>query len=712
MTVPTREASAQARDTAAPITYPSARRSDHVDDYFGTKVPDAYRWLEDVDALETKQWVVDENITTHRYLDAIPERAAIKERLTVVWNYPKYGVPQKRADRYFFSENTGLQNQSVVYVQDGRQGVKRALLDPNTLSTDGTVALSTWDATDDGHLFGYGVETAGSDWEELRVRDVATGRDLADTIHWAKFTGLAWTKDGRGFFYARYPEPAKSANALTDRNTGHQLYYHRLGQPQSSDRLIWQQPDQPDWNVFAGVTDDGRFAIISVAHGTDPRNRLYYIDLGDPRHPNVERPLVRLVDAFEAEYAVVGTERRQLLLRTDLDAPRGRIVRVDLDHPDRGQWHTVVPEAKDKLEQAALIGGRIVAVYLRDAQSVLATFGIDGAPGGELTLPGVGTVAGVSGRQDDPEAFYAYVSFLQPGSIYRFDVHRPVSEPFHVPRLPVDVSRFETRQIFCTSKDGTRVPVFVTARRGIALDRTNPTWLYAYGGFNVNMTPFFSPSQMAWLELGGVSAVAVLRGGGEYGTAWHEAGMFERKQNVFDDFIAAAQCLETQRYTSPSRLAIQGESNGGLLIGAMLTQRPDLYAVALPGVGVMDMLRYQKFTIGMAWAAEYGSSDDSTQFRYLIKYSPLHNIRAGTRYPATLIMTSDHDDRVVPGHSFKFGAALQAAQAGPAPVLIRIETRAGHGAGKPTSKQIDLAADEMAFVVKNLGVKSAEQPTQ
>jgi prolyl oligopeptidase len=590
--------------------------------------------------------------------------------------------------------------------------VKRALLDPNTLSTDGTVALSTWSATDDGRLFGYGVETAGSDWEELRVRDVATGHDLADTIHWAKFTGIAWTKDGRGFFYARYPEPATSAHALTDRNTGHQLYYHHLGQPQSTDRLIWQQPDQPDWIVFAGVTDDGRFAIISIAHGTDPRNRLYYIDLGDPRRPNVERPLVRLVDAFEAEYVVVGTDHRQLLLRTDLDAPRGRIVRVDLDHPDRGQWHTVVPEAKDKLEQAALIGGRIVAVYLRDAQSVLATFGVDGTPGGELTLPGVGTVAAVSGRQDDPEAFYAYVSFLQPGSIYRFDVQRPVSEPFHVPTLPVDVSRFETRQIFCTGKDGTRVPVFVTARKGVALDRTNPTWLYAYGGFNVNMTPFFSPSQVAWLEMGGVWAVAVLRGGGEYGTAWHEAGMFERKQNVFDDFIAAAQCLETQGYTSPSRLAIQGESNGGLLIGAMLTQRPDLYGVALPGVGVMDMLRYQKFTIGMAWAAEYGSSDDSTQFRYLIKYSPLHNIRAGTHYPATLIMTSDHDDRVVPGHSFKFGAALQAAQAGPAPVLIRIETRAGHGAGKPTSKQIDLAADEMAFVVKNLGVKSAERPTQ
>ena len=711
MTASSPQALAQALDSAAPVAYPSTHRSDHVDDYFGTKVPDPYHWLEDVDAPDTKQWVTDENVVTRRYLDAIPERAVIKDRLTAVWNYPKYGVPQKSAGRYFFTVNSGLQNQSVVYVQDGRRGAQRVLLDPNTMSSDGTVALTAWSATDDGHLFGYGVAAAGSDWEELRVRDVATGRDLPDTIRWAKFTGVAWTKDGRGFFYSRFPEPSTSGNALTDRNTRHQLYYHQLGQPQASDRLILEHPDHSDWYVAAGVTDDGRFAIVNVSHGTDPRNRLYYIDLGDPLHPHVERPLVRLIDAFEAEYAPLGTEHRFLFLRTNLDAPLGRIVRVDLDHPDRSQWRTVVPEGKDKLQQASLIGGRIVAVYLRDAQSVLTTFGLDGAPGGEVPLPGVGTVAGVSGRQDDPEAFYAFVSFLQPGSIYHMDVRQKTSETFHVPTLPVDTRQFETRQIFCTSKDGTRVPVFVTTRRGVALDRSNPTWLYAYGGFNVDMTPFFSPSQMVWLERGGVSAVAVLRGGGEYGSAWHEAGMFERKQNVFDDFIAAVQCLEQEGYTSASKLAIQGESNGGLLIGAMLTQRPDLFGVALPGVGVMDMLRYQKFTIGQGWAVEYGSSDDAAQFRYLIKYSPLHNLRAGTRYPATLIMTSDHDDRVVPGHSFKFGAAMQAAQAGPAPVLVRIETRAGHGAGKPTSKQIDLAADEMAFVVKNVGLK-AERPTQ
>lgn len=695
------------RDSTTRLDYPVTHRSDQADDYFGTTVTDPYRWLEDVDSPETKQWVAAENAVTFRYLSAIPERDGIKARLMTLWNYPKHGVPRKKANRYFFSENSGLQNQSVIVVQTGRQGAKRVLLDPNTWSTDGTVALSTWEPTDDGRLFGYGVATAGSDWEELRVRDVATGRDLGDTIHWAKFTGIAWTKNGRGFFYSRFAEP-KTGNALIERSTGHQLYYHRLGQPQSSDRLIWERPDQPDWYVGSSVSDDGRFVIVSVAHGTDPRNRLYYIDLGDPEHPSVDRPLVPLIDAFEAEYAFMGADHRYFFLRTDHRAPRGRIIRIDIDHPDPDQARAVVPQSTDKLENAAVIGDRIVASYLHDAQSRIATYALDGTAERQLTLPGVGTVAGIGGRQDDPEAFYFFESALQPGSIYRVDVRTHVTGAFRVPKLPVDTHEFETRQIFCTSKDGTRVPVFVTARKGLVLDGSNPVWLYAYGGFNISLTPFFSPTQLAWLEMGGVSAVAVLRGGGEYGAAWHEAGMFDHKQNVFDDFIAAAQCLTTQRYTVPSRLAIQGESNGGLLIGAMLTQRPDLFGVALPGVGVMDMLRYQKFTIGSAWATEYGSSADSAQFQYLIKYSPVHNVRPGTAFPATLVMTADHDDRVVPGHSFKFAAALQAAQSGPAPVLIRIEPRAGHGAGKPTSKQIDLAADEIAFVMKNLGHRTTQ----
>ena len=705
LAVTTQRASGQ--DSVARLTYPATHRSDQVDDHFGTKVPDPYRWLEDVDSPETKQWVSAENAVTYHYLDGIPARAQIKARLTTLWNYPKYSVPLKRGGRLFFTENSGLQNQSPLYVQEGRGGAKRILLDPNTLSTDGTVALSAWNVTHDGRLLGYGVAVAGSDWEELRVRDVVTGRDLPDTLHWIKFTNVGWTKDGRGFFYGRFPEPA-SGNALINRSAGEKLYYHQLGQPQANDRLIWERPDQPEWIVNASVTDDGHYAILSVSQGTDPRNRLYYIDLGDPLHPAVDHRVVPLVDAFEAEYGVAGNVGPELYLRTDLDAPLGRLVRVDLTQPDRSHWHTVIPATGDKLESASLIGGRVVVTHLHDAHSTVTIYDLDGTVAGTVALPALGTVAGISGHHDDPEAYYGFVSFLHPPSVYRLDVRTRASDAVHVPTLPIDVSQFETRQIFCTSKDGTRVPVFVTAKKGLSLDGTNPTWLYAYGGFNINMTPFFSPGRLAWLEMGGVYAVAVLRGGGEYGKAWHEAGMFERKQNVFDDFIASAQCLETEKYTAPSHLAIEGGSNGGLLVGAVMTQRPELFAVALPDVGVMDMLRYQKFTIGWAWKAEYGSADDSTQFPYLLKYSPVHNLRPGTRYPATFVTTSDHDDRVVPGHSFKFAAALQAAQAGDAPVLIRIETRAGHGAGKPTSKQIDLAADEMAFVVKNLGL--ARQP--
>jgi prolyl oligopeptidase len=688
---------------AGALAYPQARRSDHVDNYFGTSVPDPYRWLEDVDSPETKAWVTEENALTARYLAAIPERAKIAERLKVLWNYPKYGIPIRRNDRYFFLENSGLQNQSVLYVQDGLEGARRFLLDPNTLSADGTVALGTWVPSDDGRLLGYGVSVAGSDWEEIHVRDVATGRDLPDTLKWAKFTNIAWTKDTKGFFYSRFPEP-KTGNALINESTGQTLYYHKLGEPQAQDRLIWQRLDQPEWYVSADVTEDGQFAIIDISQGTDPRNRLSYIDLGDPIHPTVTNEVVPLVDAFEAEYHVSGARPGRLFVRTDLAAPRGRLIEINLDHPSKELWQTLVGESPDELESAELIGGHFVLTYLHDAQAKLTVHAISGADQGPITLPGIGDVLGVTGRDDRPEAFFAFASYTQPTSIYRVDVTTRKAESFRAPHLAADVSAYSTEQIFCRSKDGTRVPVFVTARKGVALDGNNPTLLYAYGGFNITELPRFSPRILAWLELGGIYADAVLRGGGEYGTAWHEAGMFERKQNVFDDFIGAAQCLIDRHYTSTPRLAIQGESNGGLLVGAVMTQRPDLFGATLPGVGVMDMLRYQKFTLGWGWKAEYGSSDDSAQFQYLIKYSPLQNLKPGTKYPATLVMTSDHDDRVVPGHSFKFGATLQADQAGPAPVLVRIETRAGHGAGKPTSKQIDLAADELSFLVKNLGM--------
>ncbi len=694
---------AQSSLDLSPLHYPATKTVDQVDDYFGTKVADPYRWLEHTDSSDTKQWIAEENALTFGYLNGIPERQQIKKRLTQLWDYTKPGVPIKRKSYYFYTENSGLQNQAVLYARKGLDGERRAVLDPNTLSSDGTVALSGWNVSDNARYLGYAVSASGSDWEEVRVRDLETLKDLPDTLHWAKFSNIAWTKDNKGFFYSRYAAPT-SGNALISKSEGQKLYYHRLGEPQSADQLIFERPDEPEWYVSAIVSDDGEYCIISINEGTDPRNRLYVIDLDNPGKPKVDNPIVKLIDEPDASYTFIDDARDYFFIQTDLQAPRGRIVLVDFGQQSRRGWRTLVPEGPDKLESTSLIGGQLVANYLHDAHSLVKFFTLRGEPAGELVLPALGTVPGIQGRPDEDEMFYSFVSFLQPTSVYRLDMKHKRSSPFSVPKLPADVSRYETRQVFYQSKDGTRVPMFITARKGITLDGTNPTILSAYGGFDISITPTFSPARLAWLEMGGIYAVPNLRGGGEYGEEWHRAGMFERKQNVFDDFIAAAEYLIDHKYTSTSKLAIQGGSNGGLLVGAVETQRPDLFGVALPAVGVMDMLRYHKFTVGWGWKAEYGSSDDSTQFQYLIKYSPLQNIRKGTRYPATLITTSDHDDRVVPGHSFKFAATMQAAQAGPAPILIRVETKAGHGAGKPTSKQIDLAVDELAFTVRNLGL--------
>ncbi|HEX7941997.1 MAG TPA: prolyl oligopeptidase family serine peptidase, partial [Gemmatimonadaceae bacterium] len=543
----------------------------------------------------------------------------------------------------------------------------------------------------------------GSDWQEIHVHDIARGKDLPDVLRWVKFSGIAWTKDGRGFFYSRYAAQT-SGNAMLDVNKSQKLYYHRLGRPQAEDEPIWDHPDQPDWLVSAQVSDDGRYALISLTKGTDTRNQLYFIDLENPGKPKVTNPIVTLLDAFDASYAFIDNWGPVFYIHTDLTAPHGRVVAIDINQPRRHDWRTVIPEDRDELRSVSLIGGRFVANYLHDASSQVRFYTLDGLPAGRLDLPGIGTVDQISGKPDEQEMFYDFVSFLQPRSVYRYDVKARAAAPFRTAALGFDTGAYETTQAFFTSKDGTRVPMFITAKKGVKLDGTNPVLMYGYGGFDIPVTPSFSASRLVWLEMGGIYAVVTLRGGGEYGKAWHEAGMFERKQNVFDDFIGGAEYLIAKRYTSPAKLAIQGGSNGGLLVGAAMTQRPELFGAALPAVGVMDMLRFQKFTIGWAWTAEYGSSDDSTQFQYLVRYSPLHNIRPGTRYPATMVETSDHDDRVVPGHSFKFAAALQAAQTGPAPVLIRVETKAGHGAGKPTSKVIDLAADEIAFLVKSLGM--------
>jgi len=687
---------------AQTLQYPAARKSDVVDDYHGTRVPDPYRWLEDPDSPESRAWIEAQNRLTAAYLAEIPARATIRQRLTQLWNYPKYGAPFRKAGRYFFLKNDGLQNQSVLYKQASLEATPETLLDPNILSEDGTVALSTLAVSDNGRLLAYGTAASGSDWEEFRVRDVGTARDLSDHLKWIKFSGASWTKDGAGFFYSRYAEPTDKA--LTDVNRFQRLYYHRLGTDQAQDVLVYERPDQPDWGMNAEVTDDGRYAVLTVWLGTDRRNRVYYRDLKDPRHPRITGEVVRLLDDFDASYAFVGNDGPVFYFLTDLDAPRKRVIAIDTRHPERGRWREVIPQGQDVLEGVQIIHDTFVANYMHDASSRLRLFALDGRMLKDLELPTLGSIGSISGERKDDEMFYAFTSFLYPTTIFRYDFKSGATSVFKAPTIDFDPSRYETKQVFYTSKDGTRVPMFITYKKGLTLDGSNPTYLYGYGGFNISLTPSFSVAMLVWLEMGGVYAVPNLRGGGEYGEEWHQGGMHEKKQNVFDDFIAAAEYLIAQRYTSPAKLAIAGGSNGGLLVGAAMTQRPELFGAALPAVGVMDMLRFHKFTIGWAWVTDYGSADSVAQFPYLYKYSPLHNIKAGTRYPATLITTADHDDRVVPGHSFKFTATLQAAQAGPQPVLIEIETKAGHGAGKPTSKVIEEQADRIAFLVRNLGM--------
>jgi prolyl oligopeptidase len=695
--------------------YPQARRSDHVDDYFGEKVPDPYRWMEDIDSPETAAWVAAERAYTAGALAAMPERGALRSRLRQLWDYPRFGLPTKRGGRMFFTRNDGLQNQSVLYVADGPAGEPRALIDPNALSSEGTVAVVDVSPSDDGALLGYGLAVAGSDWVDLHVRDAATGRDAPDVVHWVKFSRIAWTHDGRGFFYCRYPEVRKG-DKLFGRLSGRQLCYHALGTEQSADRLVFEIREHPDWFFGGEVSDDGRFLVIPVSQTGRVQNALYYVDLGDPMAPRLDGPLVRLLDRFDAEYEYLGSTGPVFHVMTTLGAPRGRIVSVDTRSPEPAAWATPVPQSADSIEEAVFAGGRFVVSTLHDVRSRLAVFGTDGSALGEIALPGIGSVNGVSGRSSDPEVFYRFSSFLTPPAVMARNLETGAERVFRGPEARLEASRFETREVFYTSKDGTRIPLFVTARKGLKLDGRSPAWLYGYGGFNISIKPDYAVPPAAWVEMGGIYAQANIRGGGEYGEDWHLAGTKERKQNVFDDFIAAADFLVAQGYTSRDRLLVEGRSNGGLLVGAVLNQRPDLCAVALPGVGVMDMLRFHNFTGGIHWTADYGSSADPAGFRYLRAYSPLQTVRAGARYPAILITTGDHDDRVFPAHSFKYAAEMQhavGAVPGAGPVLIRIESNAGHGGSSgtsPVSKVIEEWADKLAFAAHFMPKGSLELP--
>lgn len=687
---------------AGPVTYPETKKGDVVEDHFGIKVADPYRWLEDANSSDTKAWVTEQNKLTQDYLSAIPERDWIRKRLTELWNYERYSAPERAGRHYIFSRNNGLQNQSVLYVADSLHGEPRVLLDPNTLSKDGTVALSGTSVSENGKLLAYSVSVGGSDWQEWRVRDIDTGKDLSDKIEWSKFSGAAWTKDGKGFYYSKYDAP-KEGTALQQANYYQKLYFHRIGDAQTQDALIYERPDQKEWGIGGSETEDGRYLLLSIWKGTERQNLVFIKDLHEKNGKVKE-----VLDKWDAQYSYLGNNGSVFYFNTDKEAERGRIIAIDLHKPEASNWKTIVPEEKDALESASIVGDRLFTTYLKDAVSLVKEYDLKGNLIGEVKLPGIGTASGFGGRRKDHETFYTFTGFTSPATVYRYDLAAKKSEIFKQPKTAFDASLYEAKEVFYASKDGTKVPLFIVNKKGIKLDGQNPTLLYGYGGFNSPTTPFFSVRMATWMDMGGVLAVACIRGGGEYGKVWHDGGRLHNKQNCFDDFIAAGEYLIKEGYTSSAKLACHGGSNGGLLVGAVVDQRPDLWGAALPAVGVMDMLRFHKFTIGWAWTSDYGSPDNEADFKYILTYSPLYNVKPGTKYPAVLVTTGDHDDRVVPAHSYKFTAALQAAQSGDAPILIRVETSAGHGAGKPTAKAIEETVDQWAFLVKNLGITLKE----
>ena len=694
---------AAAHGQSGPLKYPATQKGLVSDTYFGTRVADPYRWLEDQNSKDVAKWVTAENKVTTDYLATIPLRNTFRDELTKLANVPRVSVPFRVAGKLYFSKNSGLQNQAPVFETTTLDGAPRLLIDPNKISADGSTELSGFSTSPDGKYLAYNLSVGGSDWNEVHFKRLADAVDIADTVHWMKYSGIAWTKDGRGFFYTRYPTPKKDS-ILTAQAINGKIYYHTIGASDSKDRLIYARADKPDWYLGANTTEDGRFLFITMHHGTEPNNLLYLADLKDGMHPDLSAKIVPLYTGNDAEYVPLGNVGDRIVLQTTAAAPKRKIVSFAFADTARTHWKVVVAEGKDVLETSTLAGDRIVTQTLEDVKSRLRMVNLDGTAAGDVALPGIGTVAGLSSRADTPELFYAFTSFLNPTAVYRFDFKTGASTSFQASKVPFNAALYETKQVFYTSKDGTKVPMFITARKGLVLDGTHPTVLEAYGGFNISNTPLFSTNVAVWLEHGGVYVMANIRGGGEYGDAWHRAGMMDKKQNVFDDFIGAAEYLIKQKYTSPAHLAIHGYSNGGLLIGAVMEQRPDLFAVAYPGAGVMDMLRYDKFSAGIGWVPEYGSSNNEAQFKNIFRFSPVHNVKSGTCYPATIVTTADHDDRVVPGHSYKFAAAVQAAQGCNKPVVIRVETNTSHGY-MPTDKRIAQAADVWAFTAQGTGMK-------
>jgi len=665
-----------------------------VDNYHGQQVSDPYRSLEDTESDSTAKWIAAQNRLTREYLDAIPQRPGLVKRLTELWNYERYGLPVRRGDAYFFTHNDGLQNQSILYTASSLDAPRKVLIDPNRLSDDGTVAMASWEPTRDGKLVAYSIADGGSDWRTWKVRNVETGEDLKDEVKWVKFSEVSWLPDASGFFYGRYAEPLPGEE-LSGTNYFQKVYFHKLGDDQANDRMVFERDDEKEWGFSPTVSDDGRFLVITNWRSTEPVSQVFVKDL-----TKEEQPVQPLITGFDADYEFVGNEGDEMFFITDADAPRRRLIAVNLD--DASKRREVIATTSDVLQSASLLGDRWFTVYLKDARGLAKVHALDGSVIREIDLPGLGSVNGFGGLRDAEETFFSFTNYVTPPSIYRIDLSDDQTSLWRKPIVAIDVEKFVTEQIFYTSRDGTKVPMMITRHRDSVLDGSHRTLLYGYGGFNISLTPAYAPSIVAWLDTGGIYAVPSLRGGGEYGRDWHEAGMIEKKQNVFDDFIAAAEELIRLKYTTSDRLAVRGGSNGGLLVGAVMTQRPELFGACLPAVGVMDMLRFHKFTIGWAWVSEFGSSDDKDQFKTLRAYSPLHNIKPGTCYPATMITTADRDDRVVPGHSFKFAAALQAAQSCDRPTLIRIETRAGHGAGTPVSKSIEEYADLWSFLLANL----------